>query len=198
MINILIDIEATGRTHESVFAVAIYVRAKKYNYSEVFYFPDNEDKRSENTMNWWMSNEKRKEFFEKSMLKCKENDKKTQIYKIRKFIDNIYKENEEIIFYSDFPVFDIGLVNSLLAEYDLLPLYLKDDSSAPSKVVNYNNYIKGVAKLYPYESSKKAYEVIDLIRVKREESHDPLKDVESMMNEVDMILEKVKLLNYFK
>jgi hypothetical protein len=194
--NVVIDIEATGKTHKSVFAVAICAKITGFTMNsspriieEVFYMPEKDiSLRSPCTMDWFNSNPLRKKYLEDSLEKCKSFTRETQARNIRNFFDKLYDECDDIVIYSDFPTFDVGFVCAILADYNLLPIYLKSDGACPSSVVNYNNYLKGYAHVHPTVWSSEVYKSLDLEIVKREEDHDPLKDVRHILEEVEMVL----------
>lgn len=189
MIKVVIDIEATGKTHKCVFAVAICAKMPDNSIvKDVFYMPEDPELRSSSTMNWFNSDDNRKKYLEDSLSKCTLFDRETQANNIRNFFDNLYSQCEDIVIYSDFPTFDVGMVCAILADYGLLPIYLKTDSSCPSSVVNYNNYLRGYAKVTPDTWSSVVYKQLNLQRVSREENHDPLKDVLHILDEVEMVL----------
>lgn len=196
MAEVLIDIESTGRTHKSVFAVAICAQFQDgTRTSKVFYMPEvSEEFRSPNTIKWWTSDEHRKEFLEKTLEKCKQFDRTEVINDIRKFIDELYlkeADDKELVFYSDFTVFDIGLVNAMLAEQNHLPIYMKNDEGWPREVVDSSTYIKGLANVRPEIYSSKAYEILNIKREDTSTNHDPLVDVDLMMNDVQNILKQL-------
>lgn len=196
MTEVVIDIESTGRTHKSVFAIAMCVKYphKEEYETKVFYIPDQEDKRSQSTMLWWNCDPDRKKFLENSLELCSKINKEESISNLRKYIDEIYSFSEKVVFYSDFPVFDIGMTDAILAEYDLLPLYLKDDNSPPSSVINYVNYLRGYAKCDVSVGSSKTFMLADIERPVRNSNHDPLEDVKAIMKEVQLVKNKIFLL----
>lgn len=193
MTEVVIDIESTGRTHKSVFAIALCVKHQhKDNYdTRVFYIPDQTDKRSKSTLLWWNSDPDRKKFLEDSLDMCSKANKESVIRDLRAYIDEIYNTSENVIFYSDFPTFDVGMTNAILAEYDLLPLYLKDDNSYPSSVVNYVNYLRGYVKCDVNFGSSKTFAQAGIERPVRNDNHDPIEDVRVIMKEIQLVKNKI-------
>lgn len=193
MIEVVIDIESTGRTHKSVIAVAFCVeQAGLPRECKVFYMHDDPNLRSASTLEWWNGDPNRKRFLESALIEAGKVSRKDQIFAIREFIDDIYarcRGDEKVAFISDFPVFDVGLVNSMLAEYDLLPIYLRadDDGSPPAAVVNYLNYLRGIAGFDFTTQSSEAFKKLGIQRPARDPGHDPLVDVSVIMDEVQIV-----------
>ena len=106
---------------------------------------------------------------------------------IRYYIDQIYSFNREVIFYSDYIVFDLGQINCILEKYGHLPIYLKDDDSYPSECIDYTTYINGIAKLHHLDSSNNAFKILNLPRKKLHNDHDTEKDMDLIMDNVLMI-----------
>jgi hypothetical protein len=80
--DVVVDIECTGRTHKSVFAVAFCCNDE----AKVFYLK--ESCRSPDTISWWESDPYRKKFLEESLSKGV--DRHTAAVDIRKYIDDLY------------------------------------------------------------------------------------------------------------
>lgn len=187
--NIVVDIEAVGRGHESVFAVAFCVTYKGKVETKVFYMtPVNW---SPSAMNWWNSDEKRKRFLTNALDIADKMDKPKVIHDIREYIDMLYNRvqpGDQVVFFSDFPEFDIGLTSALLSEHGKLPLYLKDDASPPAMCVNYNTLLRGMTRTKLSAKTADAYAALDLQRPRRDDSHDPEYDVRVIMREVVMVV----------
>lgn len=188
--NIVLDIEAIGRTHISVFAIAFCIKYNGETSTRVFYLTPLDS--SPDTLKWWNSDKKRAAFMEASLLEAKKYERVQVIKEVRMFLDDLYSKGEDVTIYSDFPTFDVGMVSALLADEGLLPVYLKDDSSPPFDVVNYNTFLRGIARVSPNESSKVAYKKMKLTRPTRADNHDPEEDVLAIMEEVDMVLQLIE------
>ena len=93
-----------------------------------------------------------------------------------------------MVFYSDFPEFDYGAVNSLLAQYMLLPLYLKDAGAPPAECVNHYTFARGLAKVAPNADSDAAFKILGLTKASKSDNHDPLVDVNAIMDDIQAIL----------
>lgn len=190
MLKIVIDIESSGRTSANVFLVAfgVYDVDTKAFTTKVFNFPEkNRFARSIDTMEWWMSDPDRAQFFEDNELPPDDVKRRDTIKSMRGFIDELYATGKELVFYSDFTVFDHGQVNSMMEEFNLLPLYLKDDKSYPSECVDFTTYVKGLANIPPSGSSNKAFKKLGLERKTLSKNHDPEVDVSLLMDNVLMI-----------
>jgi len=142
-------------------------------------------------MDWWVSDPERKKFLESALEKCNKVCRKSEVHALRKYLDEIYNASSEVTFFSDFPVFDLGMTDAILAEYDLLPMYLRDDNSPPSSVVNYVNYLRGFARCDLSIGSSKTFRTAGIERPVRVSNHDPLEDVFTIMKEVQLVKKKV-------
>lgn len=196
MIKIVIDIESTGRSSGNVFLVglAAYDTEKKTVIeNQVFYLPEKDiSKRCPDTMGWWESDPNRAEFLHKTLKICEKHHRGEEIFSIRKKINDLYKTGKELVFYSDFSVFDHGQLNSMMEQYDLLPIYLKDNTSCPSECVDWTTWVKGVAHIHPNGSSDKAFERLRIERKKLSDNHDPLVDTLMMLENILAIEDFVK------
>jgi hypothetical protein len=190
MIEIAVDIESTGRSSCSVFLVAFaMVRGGIRFPPQVFYMPEmDECFRSPDTMKWWTDDPKRKAFMEKAVAKGKEFTREDVARRIRAYIDSLYASGDELVFYSDFAVFDIGQTNSILEQHGHLPLYLKDDTSPPCECVDHTTYIKGLARIHPNESSRKAFKALAIERSVMSDDHDTEVDIELILTDVINIM----------
>lgn len=173
---VAVDIEAIGRLAPSVFCVAF--AADITMEPRVFFLEHQRD--GEGTAKFWYGDEKRKAFYEKACSLQK--DRKDTILEMRDYVDSLYKLGE-VVWVSDMPEFDVGMVSSLFLEVGKLPLYLKDDGSPPADTINYNTYLRGLAKVEPTASSTEAYEKMGMKRLKRAEDHDAEKDIVTILKE---------------
>ena len=179
-IQVVIDVEMTGRYAKSMFAVAVVAQfpdgRQEYRYVT---FPEvSQDYRSVGAMGFWNNSSLRKAYLENALAgKCGDfGTRKEGAEKIRTFIDALYATENTIVFFSDFAVFDHGAVNSLLSEFILLPLYLKEDGAYPSECVDHSILVKGLAGLDPTMDSSLAYRKLGLSRGVRCAKHDPYLD----------------------
>ena len=187
--NIVVDIEAAGRGFDSVFAVAFCVSYKGVVETKVFYMTPSET--SPNTLAWWKSDEKRNQFLGAALTRALGTSRTEVVYGLREYVDGLYNRvqpGDQVVFFSDFPSFDIGLTSALLNKYGKLPLYLKDDASPPAMCVNYNNLLRGVTHTKLSASTGNAYAALNMKRPKRDDAHDPEHDVRVIMQEVEMVL----------
>lgn len=149
-----------------------------------FYLPEDASKRSESTMKFWNSTPEQIKWFNNAVLMGKNTDRGAVLRELRNMMDVLYNEVEgEVVIYSDFPAFDIGYINALLAEEGLLPLYLKSDDACPVRVLDMSSYMLGLAKLHPNKWSSDAAKALK-IKMNKTTSHDALVDVGYMMDTV--------------
>lgn len=187
--NVVVDIEAIGRGYKSVFAVAFCVSYRQRVETRVFYMTPIEA--SEGTMDWWQGDSNRKAFLEMAMERARNLKISEVVAEMRVYINTLYNKvsvDEDIIFYSDFPEFDIGMTSALLGEYGYNPLYLKDDRSAPAMCVNYNTLLRGITRTSLKNPTKQAYMSAGIVRPQRSQTHDPEYDVRIIMQEVEKVL----------
>lgn len=187
--NVVVDIEALGRGHRSVFAIAFCVSHAGHAETNVFYMPPEEA--SDNTVAWWKGDAIRSAFLDLAMEKTRTTTRVGVVVGMRMYINGLYgrlRPGEHVTFFSDFPEFDIGMTSAILADYGFFPLYMRDDSSAPAMCVNYNTLLRGISRTPLSASTAKAYEKAGLVRPRRAESHDPAHDVRVIMREVEMVL----------
>ena len=198
MIRVVIDIESVSRLSDGVFLAVFCAQFEDgHREKQSFYFKINvTDYEGTSTYDWWNSDPARKTFFDSCMETCSKFDRAEVTKKMRNFVDYLYSFNQEVVFYSDFAVFDIGQVNTLLEKEACLPIYMKNDESYPAECVDYTTYVKGVAHMDVTDSSNKAFEKLGLTRKKMCASHDTEIDVDLIMDNVVMVEERTKRARY--
>jgi hypothetical protein len=186
---VAVDIEAIGRQHTGVFCVAFAADFPSGVETKVFYFKTTDS--SPSTLTWWTSDKDRALFLEKAMKKAG-RDRNDSIVEMREYVQDLYERtkaiDKEIVWVSDFPEFDIGLVSAMFSEVKLLPLYLEHDNSPPADCVNYNTYLRGKAGVPCTESSKETYKRMKMTRPERAKDHDAEEDIKVILKEAKMAL----------
>ncbi|MHA1680956.1 MAG: hypothetical protein ACTSUE_08100 [Promethearchaeota archaeon] len=196
-IEVVVDIEATGRFNSTVFCFAACAQyPDKSRQSVVYYFPHDETKQSPNTMKWWngefdkseKTKQAKKAFLKKAKKQAKTCTREQAARAFRAFVDELYATGHTVSFYSDFTVFDLGFVSAFFGDYGLLPMYLENDTAYPAECVDHTTFVKGLAHIRPTESSDKAFKKLKLPRTTKSNDHDPLVDVELIMDDVQNLL----------
>lgn len=181
----------------------------------VVYFPEGREINTEgDTYKWWNGQEdlpddldeetlkkkrqqgqKRKEFYEYAHSKEQQMSREEAAKAIRKYMDRLYeiaeKEDRDIVLFSDFITFDLGLTNALLDEHDLLPLYMYNDSSYPLECVDFTTWVKAKAGLLPLDSSNEAFKLLNIQRHKTTDSHNSLEDIRLLLKTVDNVMDNL-------
>ena len=193
MITVVLDVEMTGRLPGSMFALAMCAQHSDGKRTTLYAtFPEvSKQYRSNGAMAFWTEDGNRKEFLDRVLAGKGDSYRATRssvAMGVRKFVDRLYETDDEVVFYSDFPVFDYGAVNSLLVQYMLLPLYLKDDGAPPAECVNHYTFARGLARVAPNTDSDAAFKMLGLSKASKSDNHDPIVDVNAIMDDVQAIL----------
>ena len=182
--NVMIDVGATGTHHHSVFYIAFCVHSSNGRSNSKFSFPEDENKRTENKMKFWTSSPEQHAWFDDNVSRQKDGNRVAVSKTLRGFIDTLYKENEEIVFYSKFPVIDFGITNALLAEADCPPIYLENDSACPAHMLDMNSFMLGLMTLDPGKLPCELEQRPGNVKRQEMASYDDFQVVNWMMDEV--------------
>lgn len=189
--NIIFDAELSGKTSKSMFAIAMSIENDDKRSNYVWYFKEDEkvDEENGHAFKWWMKNEKRKEFYHHSHQECLLQDKKDVAADIRYILDECYDNSKKVIFWGDFKIFDLGMINGMLTHYNHLPVYYSDKTIKlpPATCVDYCNYLNGLAGLPPTAPSSQAFKELGIVRPKVSISHNSAKDIDILMDTVQLI-----------
>lgn len=189
-IDVVGDIELSDRYAGSMFLVALCAQDSNGDRKTLTRsFPEADvDKDGGTYKNFWMDEESgRKEFYNKVHEPENQVTREQAARDIRKFVDDLYASGSTVHFWSDFAVFDLGIINSFLGEYKLLPIFLKDSDSRPSEASDYTTYLKGYARAPLTVSTKSLLKKYGISPPAMSDNHDPELDVMSMMDTLQEI-----------
>lgn len=193
-IDIIFDVELSTEEEESMFSIAMGIQGDNHKrMAFVWYFKELVPVDPENgTYKWWMSKKERREFYIYSHNEHRLYNRQYVANNIRKILDACYAESEKVIFWGDFTVFDIGLVNKLLNEYGHLPAFYARHTvnQKPATCIAYNNYLTGLAGLPPTTKTAIAFKKLGIIKPESTISHNSEKDIHILMDTVQLVKSK--------
>jgi hypothetical protein len=189
VVHIVVDVESVGRDDGGVFCIAMCACLPDgERVTTVAHFHPKEDRIvSQGTEDWWYETESKRLFLEESTKRATSRDQAAT--HLRSFIDMYYTNFEDVVFWSDYVAFDLGMLNQLLTDAGHLPAFLRTDRACPSEMIDHTTMVLTLANMSPWGSSSEAFKKLGIERSKKADNHDAEVDVLSIMDDVLAVLD---------